>query len=61
MDHIGLGIWIAVQRIVVLICQLARLVSGPTMMRIAATGSVVVTISLAEIDIRCLKQYGEKK
>ena len=63
--HIGSGMWIAVQRIVVMICQGAGLVSGPMMMRNlfgnAATGSVFVSILLAEIAIRCLNQYGVKK
>ena len=63
--HIGSGMWIAVQRIVVMICQGAGLVSGPMMMRNlfgnAATGSVFVSILLAEIAIRCIKQYDMKK
>ena len=63
--HIGSGIWIAIQRIFVVFCQNAGFVSGPMMMRNlfgnAATGSVFVSILLAEIAIRCLNQYGVKK
>uniref|UniRef100_A0A7S0AU35 Uncharacterized protein n=1 Tax=Minutocellus polymorphus TaxID=265543 RepID=A0A7S0AU35_9STRA len=64
--HIGSGLWIAVQRIVVVFCQGAGLVDGPMVMRNlfgnAATGSVFFTILLAEYSIRCLKNVnGVKK
>jgi len=64
--HIGSGLWIAVQRIVVVFCQGAGLVNGPLQMRDlfgnAAMGSVFVTVLMAEYAIRCLKDSsGVKK
>ena len=66
MRHIGSGLWIAVQRVILMIYQGAGLMSGPLQVRNlfgnAATGSVVVTVVLAEFAIRCLKDdEGVKK
>lgn len=61
--HIGSGIWIALQRIVVVCFQVLGLVSGPLQMRnlfgSAATGSTFLTILASEYAIRLLKKDAE--
>ena len=57
--HIGSGLWIALQRVVLMIIRGTGLMKNPLQVRNlfgnAATGSVVVTVVLAEYAIRCLK------
>ena len=64
--HIGSGLWIALQRVVLMVYQGAGLMKNPLQVRNlfgnAATGSVLVTVVLAEYAIRCLKDgTGVKK
>lgn len=59
--HVGSGIWIALQRIVVVSFQGLGLVSGPLQMRNlfggAATGCTFVTILTSEYVVHLLKKY----
>mmetsp|Transcript_32906 Transcript_32906/g.72189 ORF Transcript_32906/g.72189 Transcript_32906/m.72189 type:complete len:277 (+) Transcript_32906:510-1340(+) len=61
--HVGSGIWIALQRIIVVCFQGLGLVSGPLQMRnlfgSAVTGSTCLTILASEYAIRLLKKDAE--